>query len=263
MPRHTRKIVGYGWRPDLPDNRDLRADFNGVAAQTQMDLRRSLPAIYDQSQLGSCTANAIAKAWDYTRHHFGGHAYLHPSRLFLYFGEREIEGSIDQDAGAFGRDGFKVCEQDGLPPETMWPYDISQFAQRPPDKAYKSAARYEGISYRRVDRTLDAFGACLSVEQPFAFGFTVYESFESQVVADTGVMPLPVKGEQVMGGHEVLACGINLGSSKWHRCPPRHVICANSWSEEWGDGGYFYMPVEVLLLASMSSDFWTFRPPTQ
>jgi C1A family cysteine protease len=58
------KVCRYGWLPDLPDHRDqLYAAPTEVtgAIPAKVDLRAQCPPVYDQGQLGSCTANAIAK----------------------------------------------------------------------------------------------------------------------------------------------------------------------------------------------------------
>jgi C1A family cysteine protease len=92
---------------------------------------------------------------------------------------------------------------------------------------------------------------CLASGYPFVFGFTVYASFESASVAQTGQIPMPQPGESILGGHAVLAVGYKDDEQKW--------ICRNSWSEKWGDQGYFYLDYQYLLNKGLSSDFWTIR----
>jgi C1A family cysteine protease len=86
---------------------------------------------------------------------------------------------------------------------------------------------------------------------PFAFGFSVYESFESAAVAKTGVVPMPSPDEVILGGHAVLAVGYDDSEQRF--------IVRNSWGDEWGDGGYFSMPYAFLTERNLSSDFWTIR----
>ena len=92
---------------------------------------------------------------------------------------------------------------------------------------------------------------CLASGYPFVFGFTVYASFESAAVAKTGKMPMPKSGEQVVGGHAVLAVGYNNDQ--------RVFIIRNSWGDGWGDKGYFYMPYAYLLDDNLADDLWTIR----
>ena len=152
MPQQ-RRIAGFGWRPQQPDARDLIFDptvhvpATGVPAKVD-PFTIDVP-IYDQGQLGSCTGNGIARALEYRQEHqFEG--AVTPSRLFIYYEERVIEGTVSQDSGAEIRDGIKVVASKGAPPETDWPYDVSQFAVQPPAQAYADAVKHEAIQYHRV-----------------------------------------------------------------------------------------------------------------
>ena len=55
-----------------------------------------------------------------------------PSRLFIYYNERALEGPSPTDSGAMLRDGIKAVAAQGACPETMWPYVEDKFADRPP-----------------------------------------------------------------------------------------------------------------------------------
>jgi C1A family cysteine protease len=243
----------YGWRPSLPDHRDLVSDTTTLTILPEVDPRADMPAVYDQGQLGSCTANAVAGAMEYDMHldgaPFRGHA---PSRLLVYYQERLLEGSLGQgDTGAMGRDGFKALQRYGWVPESEWPYHITKYATDPPPSVWADAKlRLLTKPYKAVTRSETAFKQVLSNRQTIAFGFTVYDSFESSEVAATGVVPMPGPGEQVLGGHEVLLIGY-LASD------PTHALCRNSWSTGWGLGGYFLMPWAYLLNTGLSSDFRT------
>ena len=174
-----------------------------------------------------------------------------PSRLFIYYNERVIEHTVDSDSGAQIRDGVKSVHKLGAPPETDWPYDINQFSQKPPEQAYTDAKNYQAILYQRVTPTLGQLKGCLASGYPFVFGFTVYESFESQEMANTGHLGMPGTGEKQLGGHAVLAVGYEDSSQSF--------IVRNSWGADWGIKGYFTMPYPYLLQETLASDFWTIR----
>jgi C1A family cysteine protease len=237
-------VRGYGWRPQLPDSRDLVYAPRLTNLPPEHDLRPQMPPVYDQGQLGSCTGNAIAGAMEYERDRQGLPDFV-PSRLFVYYNERALEGTVSSDSGAVIRDGIKVVNTEGVCPETLWPYNVGMFAVKPPHRCYVAATKDKAVRYEAI-QTLgdlkDAIASNLSV----VFGFTVYESFESQAVARTGVMPLPKKGEAVVGGHAVLAVG--------YSDVKRHVIVRNSWGASWGDHGYFYMPYQYLTGSKASAD---------
>jgi len=98
---------------------------------------------------------------------------------------------------------------------------------------------------------LNQMKGCLASGYPFVFGFTVYESFESQHVVTTGVVSMPAAGEKVLGGHAVVAVGYDDTTQRF--------IVRNSWGPGWGKGGYFTMPYAYLTDSNLSDDFWTVR----
>ena len=251
MARNNRR---YGWIPDLPDHRDILYAAPHETLQAlppRVDLRPQCPPIVDQGQLGSCTANALAGAVEFTEMKEGRHPAFPPSRLFIYYNERVIEGTVDSDSGAQIRDGIKSVVRQGVCPEAEWPYDISRFTDRPPAECYKTALAHQVVRYQRIVQHLNQMKGCLAAGYPFVFGFTVYESFESPRVAQSGHASLPQPGEAVVGGHAVVAVGYDE-VRQW-------FICRNSWGTGWGLQGYFTLPYAYLTQSQLSSDFWTIR----
>jgi C1A family cysteine protease len=246
---------GLGWLPDIPDHRDRiykpKAVKPTLKVARKVDLRQQCPPIYDQGQLGSCTANALAAAFDFDRRK-EGKRFMTPSRLFIYWNERNIEGTVDSDAGAQIRDGVKVLVELGTSPESEWPYNISKFTVKPPARAYTDALKNQALTYQRISRPVSDPAshmlACLNEGYPFVSGITVYESFESADTARTGVIPMPSTSETMLGGHAILIVGYDLAK--------QHFICRNSWGTEWGDNGYCYMPFDYLASSSLASDIW-------
>src|SRR4030088_675165 len=183
-----RKIAHYGWIPDLPDERDhIYASPPRFlsALPPSTDLRGQSPAVYDQGMLGSCTANAISGAVEFDRLKQKLPDFV-PSRLFIYYNERVIEGTVDLDSGAMIRDGIKSVASQGVCPEPEWPYEISKFTDKPSAQAYADAKSDRAVSYQSIVQDLSQMRGCLASGYPFIFGFTVYESFESPAVAQTG-----------------------------------------------------------------------------
>jgi len=248
------RIARYGWIRDLPDLRDhlyaTPPEFL-VKLPSSVDLRSQCPAVYDQGQLGSCTANAIAAALEFDQMKEEQSNVFVPSRLFIYYNERVMEGTVNEDSGAQIRDGIKSVGKQGDCPETLWPYDIKKFAVKPPDKCYQQALKFKAVQYQRLSQILNQLKGCLASGYPFVFGFTVYESFESQQVAQTGHASMPLPKETVVGGHAVMAVGYD-DSQNW-------FIVRNSWGDGWGLKGYFTLPYAYLLEQNLASDFWTIR----
>jgi C1A family cysteine protease len=165
-----------------------------------------------------------------------------------------MEGTVSQDGGAQIRDGIKSVATLGAPPEADWPYNIKEFAQRPPAAAYTDALEDLVSSYARVAQFLPQMQGCLAEGYPFVFGFTVYQSFEDPTVAETGIVPMPASGESMMGGHCVVAVGYSDIT--------RLFTVRNSWGADCGKNGYCFMPYEYLLSPQLANDFWTIRAVT-
>jgi C1A family cysteine protease len=104
------------------------------------------------------------------------------------------------------RDGIKSISKQGVCAETLWPYNIAKFTKKPPARCFTAAMKNTATAYQRVAQTLDDMRGCLAAGYPFVFGFSVYESFESQEVANTGILNMP-SHEKSLGGHAVLCCG--------------------------------------------------------
>lgn len=248
-----RKMQGFGWVPDLPDHRDhLFAVAPEVLTSlpSSTDLRDQCPLVYDQENLGSCTANAIGALFEFvgTKENFGT---VMPSRLFIYYNERQIEGTVDSDSGAQIRDGIKSVAQLGVCKEDEWPYVIAQFTQKPGPPCYQNALQSKAIQYLSLVPTLSQLQGCLAQGYPFVFGFTVYSSFMTPDVAKTGVGTLPQASDSVVGGHAVMAVGYDDKAQTF--------LIRNSWGAAWGQAGYFTLPYAYLTTGNLASDFWTIR----
>ncbi len=262
-----RQIARFGWTPDIPDHRDhIYAAIPAVLKKlpAKVDLRAKLPPVYDQGRIGSCTANAIAAAIQFDRSKNKQKPDFVPSRLFVYYNERAVEGSITTDSGAQIRDGIKQVAKLGVPPESLWAYDDTPAlsdggpwptgakpAQKPSAAAYTEAAKYQAISYQRLPRTLNAFRGVLAEGYPFVFGFSVYENLYGADGKPLNTVLLPGPKDQLLGGHAVLAVGYDDAKQVF--------IVRNSWGAKNQDKGYFYMPYAYLTEEGLSDDFWTIR----
>lgn len=247
----------YGWKPGLPDHRDLKYSVTRMAAEApetlpaSVDLRSKLPACWDQGQIGSCTAHGISATLVFDEA-FEKETFLMPSRLFIYFNERDMEGTITSDAGGEIRDGIKSVASLGFADENSWPYVEAKFTVKPPQVAYDTAVKHKALTYMSLDNTkLDELKSCLAAGFPFVFGFTVYDGFESDEVAKSGVLNMPGPNEQTQGGHCVCCVGYDDATKRF--------LVRNSWGPEWGQNGHFTMPYEYMTSSDLADDFWTIR----
>lgn len=127
---------------------------------------------------------------------------------------------------------------------------ISNFTKKPSDASYNEAKSHLSKTYERLT-TIDQFKNCLASGYPFVYGFTVYESFESDQVAKTGIVAMPKKSEQVLGGHAVLAVGYDDATKRF--------TTQNSWGPSWGQKGFFTIPYDYLANRNLSDDFWVIK----
>jgi C1A family cysteine protease len=210
-----------------------------------VDMRDKFAPIYDQGQLGSCTAFAWGKGIaEFLARQKGDKTPL--SALYLYVQELKMENHLGQDAGAESMEtGAKVLQQFGDCTDAEIPYltPVDQMnsakikkalSTLPTDAQNKSAAKYRSTKSTPVN-DLAAAKAELAAGHPVAMGIMVYESFQSPTVNNTGMVPVPdTNNEQLLGGHAVVAVGYDDAKQV--------LIMRNSWSTKWGDKGYFYLP---------------------
>ena len=242
-----------GWVPDLPDFRDYKYQVPAqlpASPQAAVDMKAIFPAVYYQDTINSCTANAIAGAFEFelSKEKLPP---LDPSVLFIYYNQRVLQNSVNVDSGASIRDGLHTMRHQGVCSDAQWPYIIHEFTKKPFESCYKNALKHKIKNYYHLDQDINQMKACLADSHPFVFGFSVYESFFDPQVAHTGTVDLPKKGEDRIFGHAVVAVGYDDQQERF--------ILRNSWGNAWGNQGYFTLPYAYLLDKSLSQNFWTIR----
>ena len=269
-PAGRTKHLALGWKPSLPDHRDLMFSVGLPTLQnlpSSVDLRGpNCPPILDQGDIGSCTANALSAAVQFDRRKNGDTPDFTPSRLFIYYNERQIEGTIPTDAGANLRDGIQSLANQGVCPETEWPYDDtagdsqthafpvgSPPVTQPPQQSYDDAANYKIVSYQSITQDLSQLRGALAQGFPFVMGFTVYGSWYNVEPVPTTIT-LPTGDDTSIGGHAVMIVGYDDSTQLF--------TVQNSWGTGVGDNGYFYMPYSYITNSNLASDFWMIQTTT-
>lgn len=243
----------YNLKRQQHDERDLKFAhaFNvhsGVKLPAKLDLRLHCPPVWNQGDLGACSAFAGCAV----RAMLATNNSLELSRLFLYYQERVLENCVNEDSGATIKDICQALQKYGVCEEKDWPYEPMKFAVAPPEDVVKKALINTIKSYTMLEGVLQVKQYLAFKQQPVLVGMDVFESFESDSVAKTGMMPLPKASEQNLGGHAVAIVGYSTALFR----NKGGFILRNSWGNEWGDKGYFYMPFDYVN-KGLAFDFWT------
>lgn len=218
----------------LPKKVDLRADWK----------------ILDQGSLGSCVSNSVAACIRHARIRDKRTVY-DPSRLYIYWFGRFIEGTVSEDSGLYVRDAYKAVDTYKVCSENNWPYNIDRFTDKPAPHAVAAASTHNGFKYIAVPQDRVMIKKNLADGYPISFGADLWEDFMSAEVARTGKVPMPDFTQESIGGHCMSIIGYDDDAKVF--------IIANSWSTTWGDGGFAYIPYDYILNKDHVSDFWTVR----
>jgi hypothetical protein len=212
------------------------------------------PPRLDQSQLGSCTSNGTAYAYQVHLMNAGLDPVL-VSRLQLYYDERFVEADVPDDVGADPRDGLKVFHRRGVGKESLWPYDIARFREEPPAAVYADAKNQMIGAYYRLS-SLATTKRHLTNKIPIGLAMLVYDGMERST---NGVIPMPGVREQARGGHWLTITGY-CDRPDWPG--GGYVRLDNSWGPTAGDGtGCYYLPYQYLLNSALCPVKWRFTLP--
>lgn len=246
-----RAISGYMYAAPNPNAKQYRASAKKLPAK--VDLRQYMTAVENQGRANSCTANAVAGAYEYLAKRHTGNDY-DVSRLFIYYNARALydEENIE-DRGSYISLAIEGLKQYGACSEATWDYDTERVNEAPDEGAYNEAANFivEDMEVLPVD--LNAWKACLADGYPIIFGIMLFSSFDKQ--RKKGMVPMPTPKETQRGQHGAHAM-LCVGYSDKDKV----FIVRNSWGEEWGDRGYCYIPYDYMVNPKFNlGDCWRIR----
>jgi hypothetical protein len=161
------------------------------------------------------------------------------SPQFIYQNAVVLDGdSPANDPGASIRSAVQVLQKFGACPEKDEPFDPTKVGIMPDAKAYAAALTYVAGSYKGLYSLTD-IRQCIASGFVFNLGFSVFESFESDAVAQTGLMPMPLSSEQFLGGHAVCVFGYDDKFVFPNTKLKGALLIRNSWGSGWGHNGNF------------------------
>lgn len=240
-----------GWIPDHKDERDILFSISIFdrfkSIKDEIDLRDKMSPIEDQKQTGSCVANATVGALEYLEN-INKELFIDYSRLFAYWNARVLGGYENSDCGCQIRNCIKGLVNLGICSETTWPFVENNVCIKPSDNSFIEAEKKQLIQYERINNSHDVDYA-LNLGYPVIFGIILFSSF-MDTKAD-GIVKSPNYFEKRLGGHGMLACGKTIINKN------KHYIVRNSWSENWGDKGYCYIPAKYF--DRYASDMWMLK----
>ena len=243
------------YRPDKKNPNDKvfkSSQFSADNLPPKVDLRPYMTPVENQGDSNSCTANAMAGAYEYLGKRFN-HQDSHVSRLFIYYNARDLDGDPQKDEGTYLRSCIKVLKKYGTCSEQTWPFDLHRISTSPEKTAYNEAANFLVEDAYRVDIDLDKMRSCLAEGYPFTFGLELFASFQNAGLHGLIPMPDPNK-DQHDGGHAMLCVGYSDSDKVF--------IVRNSWGDDWGDRGYCYIPYDYMTNPDLNGDLWSIRRVT-
>jgi hypothetical protein len=212
--------------------------INKVVTKYSLENYITFP-VYDQGDLGSCTANAFCTAFRMRSQIQNKYKDFVPSRLFFYYNERAVEGDIPDDAGADVVDGELYVQLHGICSEELWPYNAAKFAVQPPPTCFSQARQYRISRFQTLlqvgSHLVAAMKQQLLANEPLLIAVALFDSFMNPSVTATGLVVMPDQNKEMLqGGHEMCVVGFDDLTQRF--------TVMNSWGSGWGRNGRCFMP---------------------
>lgn len=266
MQRETvKRVLNLIPSPPHPNKRCYSEHLMTVGGKlpSVVDLRPNMSPVFDQGQIGSCADNATAALVEHLElqelkdmagpEQFDDGTYDPVARLYLYWNARNIEGTLSTDSGSSLADVIAAIKAKGVCRESKWPYRSSNVFRCPPKACYAEGYHHRVLTDYAVNATSKVeMMSCLAGGFPFMIGIPVYDQMMSEDAAATGIVTFPEAGAQPEGYHAVTVVGYTIDSDG-----QLHWCIRNSWGDQWGDNGHFWVQEEYL--TQLGGDAWTIR----
>ena len=219
----------------------------------KFDLNKNMEDVYDQGELGSCSANASCSAYKFACKAQPMVATskeavkkFEPSRLYLYYKDRELSHNENIDSGASISDNVQVLMKNGVCCENLWEYNIDKFNMKPPKNCDEDALTHRAVKYNKIGQSELQIKNSIYNGYPVIFGMIIKESIYK--INQSNYIYQPFVSEPVLGGHALLIIGYDDTTKLFN--------IRNSWSKDFGNQGNFCIPYSIILDATTCWDFW-------
>lgn len=232
---------GLGWTRRNPKlENKLNVKFLGELP-TKKNNKELLPESYDQANIQSSAANAVATLVEVYNKKKEIKAYV-PSRLFLYFNDRLGWGLEKIDFGGSISGTIEAVRKYGVAKEKDWYYDVSKVLKKPPQTLYKKALKNK-VEFHKLGQDLATLKACIAADKVFVCGVTVYDSFAEGM--KTGVVKVPDFNDNELGGLALVVYGYDDETKTF-------LVTSN-----YGKEGHFSVPYDYLTNVDLADEFYT------
>lgn len=229
---------------DKFDSRDylMRAYLPVVKLPKKINYTPKMSPVRDQGDEGVCVGFAVASGMKEYQEILDYQKSVELSPRFVYSECKKI----DDMPGAEGttiRAAMRVLKGIGVCQEKFWPYSPHQ-KDMSKKGVNSDAKRFRVMAYARI-LNLNELRMSLATKGPCVIGVEV---FNGMMKTKTGVVPMPQKHEDVLGGHAVCCVGYDDGK--------KMIKFKNSWSNTWGEKGFGYLPyayIERYMMDAWSS----------
>lgn len=251
----------FGWKPDLPDihdkyyqfdkvelapdtdsDSDLDSDIENSFRISRVDLRDQFPPVYDQANLHCSVPCSVLSVWRFFCNKTQSESDP-PSRIHLH----QLTSLIDSNDKSLSiKNCLHVLEKVGVVSE-----EVIGFGEYPEVDEHFSGIESKPpklIKYRRVEQNKEQFKRALDAGYPIIFGLSLYSSALTDGTRKTGVIKMPTKSDQVVGGMCMVLVGYDNEQKMW--------IVRNNWGGDWGERGYGYIPFNYLTNPQLAQNFW-------
>lgn len=236
-------MTKFGCIRDNLDERDylMRAYLPVIRLPKRIDYSLKMSPVRDQGDEGTCVGFASTVGMKEYQEYLDYHKLVELSPRFVYRECKKIDNMPDSE-GTTIRASMKVLAAKGVCRERFWPYRPHQ-RNRPKKGATQDAKCFRIKTYARI-LDLNELRHTLATKGPCVIGIQV---FEGMMRTKTGLVPLPGKNEISLGGHAV--CPMGYDDAK------KLVKFKNSWSAQWGQKGYGFLPYTYISRYMM--DAWS------